>query len=421
MPVLNIRMKRYLARLALLAIIFLIFDLFWAHFRGSPSDPLQSRNNQGYTPSKTKSTTQERIFIASTHWNNEIVLRSHWNTAILNLVQSLGAENVYVSVVESGSYDNTKGALIELDYYLAQLGINRTISLSEASHLDAISREPEEQEEGWVDTPRGRRELRRIPFLSRERNESLKPLAGLKTEFGLKFDKILFLNDVVFTNDDFYTLLDTNHGSYAAACALDFAKPPAFYDTFALRDSEGNEAMMQTWPYFRGRASRLAMERNEIVPVKSCWNSMVIMDSTPFYDRLTPLQFRGIPDSLATHHLEGSECCLIHADNPLTNQKGVWLNPHVRVAYSGKAYEAVHPSSTSAWTTSWQRLTGRWENRVRRWFTSNGLKSRIVFNRLRSWQRDTYGAGEKKKKLEPGGFCLVDETHVIVDIGWAHV
>lgn len=199
MPVLNIRMKRYLARLALLAIIFLIFDLFWAHFRASPSDPLQSRNNQGYTPSKTKSTTQERIFIASTHWNNEIVLRSHWNTAILNLVQSLGAENVYVSVVESGSYDNTKGALIELDYYLAQLGINRTISLSEASHLDAISREPEEQEEGWVDTPRGRRELRRIPFLSRERNESLKPLAGLKTEFGLKFDKILFLNDVVFT------------------------------------------------------------------------------------------------------------------------------------------------------------------------------------------------------------------------------
>jgi hypothetical protein len=149
---------------------------------------------------------------------------------------------------------------------------------------------------------------------------------------------------------------------------------------------------------------------------------VVIMDATPFYDRLSPLQFRGIPDSLATHHLEGSECCLIHADNPLTSQKGVWLNPDVRVAYSGKAYEAVHPSSTSAWTTSWQRLTGRWENRVRRLFTSDGLKSRIVFSRLRSWQRDTDWAGDKKKKrVEPGGFCLVDETHVIVDIGWAHV
>lgn len=199
MAVLSIRMKRYLVRASLLVIVFLIYDLFWAHSRASSSsDSLQSRNNGVYS-SKKATKTQERIFIASTHWNNEIVLRSHWNTAILNLVQSLGAENVYVSVVESGSYDNTKGALIELDYYLGQLGINRTISLSEASHADAISRVPSAEEEGWVDTPRGRRELRRIPFLSRERNESLKPLATLETEFGLRFDKILFLNDVVFT------------------------------------------------------------------------------------------------------------------------------------------------------------------------------------------------------------------------------
>lgn len=204
MAVLSIRMKRYLARALLLVIVFLIYDLFWAHSRASSSsDSLQSRNTGVYSsktnPTTTTTKTQERIFIASTHWNNEIVLRSHWNTAVLNLVQSLGPENVYVSVVESGSYDNTKGALIELDYYLGELGINRTISLSEASHADAISRVPEPDEEGWVDTPQGRRELRRIPFLSRERNESLKPLTALETELGLRFDKILFLNDVVFT------------------------------------------------------------------------------------------------------------------------------------------------------------------------------------------------------------------------------
>lgn len=199
MPVLNIRMKRNLVRVSLLAVAFFIFDLFWSHLRAAPSETLLKGNTQNHI-SKTKTAApKERIFIASTHWNNEIVLRSHWNTAILNLVQSLGPENVYVSIVESGSYDNTKGALIELDYYLGELGINRTISLSDASHADAISRGPEEGEEGWIDTPRGRRELRRIPFLSRERNESLKPLAGLETEFGVKFDKILFLNDVLFT------------------------------------------------------------------------------------------------------------------------------------------------------------------------------------------------------------------------------
>lgn len=144
------------------------------------------------------------------------------------------------------------------------------------------------------------------------------------------------------------------------------------------------------------------------------------MDATPFYDRLSPLRFRGIPDSLATHHLEGSECCLIHADNPLSSQKGVWLNPEVRVAYNGKAYEAVHPPGSATWTTGWQRLTGKWENRMRRRLTSDGLKSRKMFHRLRSWQKGT-DRDKKQKRAEPGEFCLVDEMHVIVNIGWAHV
>jgi hypothetical protein len=70
------------------------------------------------------------------------------------------------------------------------------------------------------------------------------------------------------------TLLSTNGGEYAAACSLDFAKPPSFYDTFALRDSEGNEHATQTWPYFRSWESRRAMKMLEPVPVKSCWNGI---------------------------------------------------------------------------------------------------------------------------------------------------
>jgi hypothetical protein len=69
-------------------------------------------------------------------------------------------------------------------------------------------------------------------------------------------------------------LLDTNRGEYAAACSIDFSKPPDFYDTFALRDSDGHEAVMQTWPYFRASASRYAAQRLLPVPVVSCWNGM---------------------------------------------------------------------------------------------------------------------------------------------------
>ena len=93
--------------------------------------------------------------------------------------------------------------------------------------------------------------------------------------------------------------MNTNGGNYAAACALDFAKPPRYYDTFALRDSDGEEPVMQTWPYFRSRASRQAVIHNRPVPVSSCWNGMVLMNATPFYHIKSTLEFRGVSDSLA--------------------------------------------------------------------------------------------------------------------------
>lgn len=69
-------------------------------------------------------------------------------------------------------------------------------------------------------------------------------------------------------------LLRTRDGDYAAACSLDFSKPPRYYDTFALRDSEGHEPVTLTYPYFRSRASRKAIMAHEPVPVQSCWNGM---------------------------------------------------------------------------------------------------------------------------------------------------
>lgn len=139
---------------------------------------------------------KERIYIASIHWNNEAVLRSKWNDAVVDTVKILGPENSYVSVYESGSWDDSKGALRDLNASLETIGAQRTIILEDSTHLDEIGKVPGPS--GWVDTPRGKKELRRIPYLSKLRNISLKPLAELAGQ-GIKFDKILFLNDVVFT------------------------------------------------------------------------------------------------------------------------------------------------------------------------------------------------------------------------------
>jgi len=51
-----------------------------------------------------------RVFIASNHCNSESILRSHWSDAVTRLIVRLGVGNVYFSLYESGSWDDTKGA-----------------------------------------------------------------------------------------------------------------------------------------------------------------------------------------------------------------------------------------------------------------------------------------------------------------------
>lgn len=229
--------------------------------------------------------------------------------------------------------------------------------------------------------------------------------------------------------DDVFALLDTNHGDYAAACSLDFSKPPNYYDTFALRDAGGHEAVSPTWPFFRDAATRHAMKHFTPIKVKSCWNGigkdlvtrsgcmineffLVAMDAAPFLAAY-PLRFRGIPDSLALSHLEGSECCLIHADNPLTTQHGVYLNPLVRVGYNAPAYDAVNPIKN--WLSPVSILKGLWMNRLRRWVTTPFFQDMKVRKLVNRW------AALSENNHEPGWFCIINEMQVLIDRGWAHV
>ena len=207
-------------------------------------------------------------------------------------------------------------------------------------------------------------------------------------------------------------LLATRDGDYAAACSLDFAKPPHYYDTFALRDADGHEAVTSTFPYFRSTASRNAMISGQPVPVQSCWNGIVAFDAVAFYEP-DPLEFRGVPDSLALQHVEGSECCLVHADNPLTPTHGVWLNPDVRVGYSPEAYAAINPDAF--WPSISQKILGIWKNRIWRWVTTTSLKDSTIKRRLRAWTKPN------AELSEPGAHCLINEMQVLIENGWAHV
>ena len=145
-----------------------------------------------------------------------------------------------------------------------------------------------------------------------------------------------------------------------------------------------------------------------------------MMDASPFYDSAAqPLRFRGTSDSLAQFHLEASECCLIHTDNPLSASKGVWLNPNVRVAYSADAYKAVHPGGTKAntWVGAASAVHGSWENRVLRWLTTTWFDKSTVSSRMRNWR----ASAAHESRVETGTACLVNEMQVLVSNGWAHV
>jgi hypothetical protein len=160
---------------------------------------ISTLSHQQIAGKKSPNVHGQRIFIASIHWNNEPILRSNWNLAVLELVEYFGSNNVYVSVYESGSWDASKDALRDLDRDLESAGVLRTITLSETTHKDEIQKP---FAAGWIDTPRARKELRRIPYLSKLRNFALKPLHELAAQ-NITFEKVLFLNDVVFRVCDF--------------------------------------------------------------------------------------------------------------------------------------------------------------------------------------------------------------------------
>ena len=180
------RSRIWRGALLLLGVV-LIADFIKLSWSGS----IRRQNNSVGIPSPTPS-----VYIASIFWNSAYILHTSWKSAILDLAEELGPANVYISIYESGSWDESKQMLRQLQNVLITRGIRHCIVLDETSHEDDIARPP--AAEGWINTSRGMTELRRIPYLSRLRNKTLEPLAELAAN-GTTFDKVLFLNDVAFT------------------------------------------------------------------------------------------------------------------------------------------------------------------------------------------------------------------------------
>lgn len=138
-------------------------------------------------------------------------------------------------------------------------------------------------------------------------------------------------------------------------------------------------------------------------------------------EKFKGLKFRGISDSLAQKHVEGSECCLIHADNPFRETRGVFLNPNVRVGYKRDVYKVVN--GVGGWPGGSEAVRGVWRVRmgwVREWSWGWVERMRVGW-RIRVWMREGEGEGMREERVEKGTECLINEMQVLYQNGWKHL
>lgn len=369
------------------------------------------------------------VFIASVHRDTAPLLHAAWSGALVDLLAALGSNNVYVSIVESGSQDGTRSELAQLKRQLDERGVSNAVTFGPTGWdlLKDLGEPPapEEMRPGWVSYQAPDRsdgttaEKRVVPYLAEMRNLAMAPLTTLAAE-GRTFDTVLWIDDVVFSAQDAITLLDTRGGDYAAACSTTIGSFARLHDTMALRDIHGRPPASSLWPWFASHSSRAAALAGEPVPVYSCWDGLVALTAGSFYHEAQPLRFRAVDDRLAERHVEASERCLLHADNPLSSSAGIWLNPSVRVSRNLVSYEGMRQSGQyPGWTVT---VAGTWVNRVRRWRWNRARDTErdAVISRVNKWaESGTFEDGSPT--TESGLSCLMDDMLVMRSRGWSHL
>ena len=314
---------------------------------------------------------REQIFISCALYDkNGHLAGGTWGDTILQLIDILGPDNVFLSIYENDSGEAGTNALAE---FKAKVNCDNEIVSELHVPPDPFP---------TVRLPDGSERHKRIPYLAEMRNRALRPLDKYSKK---TYDKVLILNDVFFDPLDVAQLLFSTHigpdgkADYLAACAVDFINPFKFYDTYATRDLEGYSMGVPFYPWFSTAGSSQSrqdvLNQKDAVRVKSCWGGMVVYDAkhlqslskelpdgfqdigshdiSPSSPKpvTAPVRFRSEPEIF----FDACECCLLHADvlrvakpGNVEDDTGIYLNPFVRVAY-GPA------------TLSWLRFTRRFE------------------------------------------------------------
>ncbi|KAK5998072.1 hypothetical protein PT974_00444 [Cladobotryum mycophilum] len=368
----------YLFKYVLFMVLALLIGtpIFGPSYTHYPDNYLQLESRcLNSTGSGCANAFNERVFITVSLYDAGGHLASgKWGESLLELIDLIGNDNVYLSIYENDSGPEGEKAL------------NSLKSKLKCQYSLVYDRNTTIHDFPTITMPDGTKRLKRIAYLAELRNRALRPLDTL-SEDGVRFDRILFLNDIAFhPMEAAHLLFSTNVGldgraHYLSVCGLDYSTPFRFYDIFAMRDAEGYAMGFPVFPIFskagQGLSRDAMLAGSDAVPVTGCWGGIVAMQAKhvqnldralpdPSFQKLgrhdidpahprnvtSPVRFRHEPEL----YYDACECCLFLADvaqiarKQEEEEQGVYVNPYVRVAYDHKILWWLR------WTRLWERL-----------------------------------------------------------------
>lgn len=268
---------------------------------------------------------EHKYFFAINLYNSFDVIPDIFAT-LFRVAAVLGYHNVFVSIYENGSTDQTKALLRIFDSLTRSVGMRVTIRTSQRTR-GAFNH--------------------RIEYLAEVRNAALVPLHELRDAEGEFFDSVIFMNDILPCVDDVLELIwQSRRQNAGITCAADYMfhdeiGAPVFYDNWVARDINGTA--LENAPFeavFHDAPSSARFQHHLPVQVQSCWNGIAVLDPEPMY---TPPHVRFRMARLVEGECSASECSLIGNDYWAVGFGRIIMVPRVKLAYDKKVFDIIHP------------------------------------------------------------------------------
>ncbi|KAJ6588303.1 capsular associated protein [Mycena capillaripes] len=270
--------------------------------------------------------SEHKYFFAINLYNSFDVIPDLFAT-LFRVAAILGYHNVYVSIYENGSTDQTKALLRIFDALTRSVGMRITIRTSTRTR-GAFNH--------------------RIEYLAEVRNAAFVPLHELRDAENEFFDTIVFMNDILPCVDDLLELIwQSRRNNAGITCAADYMYhdeigAPVFYDNWVARDINGTA--LENAPFeaiFHHPPSSDRFQKHLPIQVQSCWNGIAVLDPAPFY---LPPHVRFRMARIAENECSASECSLICNDYWDAGYGRIMMVPRVKLAYDHRVFDIIHPS-----------------------------------------------------------------------------